>query len=359
MKFYMFLPGQWWDRSRPVAELYDEMIEQAVLADELGYDGLFLAEQNLVSFLAAPDPLQLAAIIAKRTKRIRIGIGVFVLPFHHPLRLAAQISQIDQLSGGRFDAACGRGASPFQMRQFQADRPQDESRAYFAEHLGIMVRHWKDSAAHDFDGRFFQYENAAVLPPAIQKPHPRIWVAALSPDSADWAVRLGFDAGVLFSPFREPFSHVENVYNSFDRAARELGRDRATVPFGVNRMTYVGEDDADARDVLRYVVMNHRIIDQQLGDKEKLKDGNYAVDRPVRDDEPEVQEMYNNISYGDVDNVREKVRRYHELGVDMYSAWFNLGQEHERVARSMRVFAEEIMPEFHDAPDAAATAAAR
>jgi alkanesulfonate monooxygenase SsuD/methylene tetrahydromethanopterin reductase-like flavin-dependent oxidoreductase (luciferase family) len=352
MKFYLFLPGQWWDRSRPVKEIYDEMVEQAIYADELGYDGLWLAEQNLVNFLAAPDPLQLGAVIASKTKNIRIGIGVFVLPFHHPLRLAAQIGQIDQLAGGRFDVAAGRGASPHQMRQFQVELSPDDSRAFFDEHLGIMVRHWESARSHAFKGRFFEYGNATVLPPTVQRPHPRLWIAALSPDSAAWAMKLGYDSGLLFSPFREPFSHVEAVYASFETAIAESGRDRSTTPFAVNRMTFVGESEADAREVLRYVVMNHRVIDMQLDDKETVLDGNYAVEHQVRDDEPEVEEMYENIAYGDLELVREKVRRYADLGVDMFSAWMNIGQDHERVMRSMEVFAKEIMPEFHDVPDA-------
>jgi alkanesulfonate monooxygenase SsuD/methylene tetrahydromethanopterin reductase-like flavin-dependent oxidoreductase (luciferase family) len=346
MRFYLFLPGQWWDRSRPVKQLYDEMLEQAEFAEELGYDGIWLAEQNLVNFLAAPDPLQIAAIIASRTRRIRIGIGVFVLPFHHPLRLAGQVTQMDQLTGGRFDVAAGRGASPHQQRQFQTVRSLEESREFFAEHLGIMVKHWSESKAHAFDGRFFSYPNAAVLPPPVQQPHPPLWLAALSPDSTRWAMSLGFRSNIIFSPFREPFSHVESVYGAFESGMAEVGRDRADGEFCVNRMTYVGEDDADARDVLRYVVMNHRVIDQQQGDIEQVKDGNYVVDAPVRDDEPEVQEMYDNIAYGDPELVRRKVRRYAELGVDVFSAWQNVGQDHARVMRSMELFAREVMPEF-------------
>lgn len=348
MKFYLFLPGQWWDRSRPVADLYNEMIEQAQFAEELGYDGLWLAEQNLVNFLAAPDPLQLAAIIAERTSRIRIGIGVFVLPFHHPLRLAGQIAQIDQLSGGRFDVAAGRGASPHQLRQFQVELSRERSRAFFEEHVGIMVRHWKDASAHSFDGEFFRYPNATVLPPPIQDPHPQLWLAALSPESVRWAVGLGFDANLLSSPFREPFSHVEAIHKAFVESLVATGRDRASAKLAINRMTYVGEDEQDAREVLRYVVMNHRVIDQQLDDTEVVRDGNYVVDRPVRDDEPEVEEMYRNIAYGDVGVVREKVSAYHRLGIDVFSAWHNVGQEHGRVMRSMEVFAKEIMPDFRD-----------
>ncbi|HTA13902.1 MAG TPA: LLM class flavin-dependent oxidoreductase [Solirubrobacteraceae bacterium] len=343
MDFYLFLPGQWWDRSKPVRQLYEEMIEQAVLAERLGYDGIWLAEQNLVSFLAAPDPLQLAAMIAQRTERIRIGVAVFVLPFHHPLRLAGAISQIDQLSGGRFDVAAGRGASPYQMRQFQAEMEEADSRAMFAEHLRIMVDHWSADDALSHDGRFFTYPNATVLPPPLQLPHPPLWIAALSTRSMEWAVKLGFDSNFIFSPFREPFTHVENVYGAFTGAMEECGRPRTSARFAVNRMTYVGEP-ADTNDVLRYVLMNHRIIDQQLAGAERVNRGDYVVESAVKQDEPELEQMHANIAFGEVDEVREKLARYAQLGVDVFSAWHNVGQSHEQVVRSMEVFAKEIMP---------------
>lgn len=345
MDFYLFLPGQWWDRAKPVSELYEEMLEQAVLAERLGYDGIWLAEQNLVSFLAAPDPLQLAAMIAERTQRIRIGVAVFVLPFHHPLRLAGAIAQIDQLSGGRFDVAAGRGASPYQMRQFQAELPEDDSRAFFAEHLQIMVDHWSAGGACSHEGRFFTYPNATVLPPPVQLPHPPVWIAALSARSMEWAVKLGFDSDFIFSPFREPFSHVEDVYGGFVRAMAEQGRPRSSAKFGVNRMTYVGEPD-DTHDVLRYVLMNNRVVDQQLANTERVSGGAYAVEQAVKPDEFTLEEMHTNIAFGDVEEVRAKLARYEQLGVDMFSAWHNVGQPHEQVVRSMELFAREIMPEF-------------
>jgi flavin-dependent trigonelline monooxygenase, oxygenase component len=320
-----------------------------VLAEELGYDGIWLAEQNLVSFLSAPDPVQIAAMISQRTSRIRVGVAVFVAPFHHPLRLAGQISQLDQLSGGRFTVAMGRGASPYQMRQFQAAMSTEDSRAHFEEHLGIMIRHWKDPKSMSFDGRFFQYPNASVLPPVKQKPHPPVYVAALSPGSMNWAVEMGMDTNFIFSPFREPFSHVEAVYGAFEESLAKIDRLRSEAKFAVNRMTYVQENEQDLWDAQQYVLANHRIIDMQLDDLERVLEGDYVIDQKIREDEPEVQEMLNNISFGDAETVREKVRRYAELGVDMYSAWHNIGQDHQQVMRSMRVFAEEIMPEFQTA----------
>jgi hypothetical protein len=101
--------------------------------------------------------------------------------------------------------------------------------------------------------------------------------------------------------------------------------------------------------VLRYVLMNHRIIDQQLGDREHVRGGDYVVDEAVREDEPELDEMYANIAFGTAEEVRAKIARYAELGVDQYSAWHNLGQPHAQVCASMTAFAREVMPEFHTA----------
>jgi flavin-dependent trigonelline monooxygenase, oxygenase component len=358
MRFNLFLPGQWWDRAKPAKQLYEEMLDQAVLAEQLGYDGVWLAEQNLVSFLAAPDPLQLAAILAERTSRIRIGVAVFVLPFHHPLRLAGQIAQIDQLSGGRFDVACGRGASPYQMRQFQTEMDEAHSRDFFAEHLQIMVDHWTDPTAHAHDGSFFSYPNATVLPPPLQRPHPPLWLAALSARSMRWAIELGFQSHLVSAPFREPFSQVEGIYEAFEQALRDQGRPRASAMFGVNRMTCVAEEESQCREVLRYVLMNHRVIDQQLGSVERVREGDYVVDEPVREDEPGLEEMYRNIAYGTPAEVREKLRPYADLGVDLFSAWHNVGQPHEEVCASMEAFAREVMPVYRAKSSPAAPAPA-
>jgi alkanesulfonate monooxygenase SsuD/methylene tetrahydromethanopterin reductase-like flavin-dependent oxidoreductase (luciferase family) len=346
MQFYCFIQGAWYDRAKPPEQLYDEMIEEAMLAEELGYDGIWLAEQNLVTFLATPAPIQLASVIAQKTKRIRIGVAVFILPFHHPLRLAGEVAQLDVLIRGRFDCGVGRGASPYQLRQFQREMPEADSRRLFEEHLGIMVRHWtntKEEQSHD--GEFFKFPAATVLPEPYQKPHPPVWIAALSPGSTEWAVKLGFNSNHLFSPFREPFPWVETVYGAFEKALKEVGRDRAAVKFAVNRMTYVAETAEKAREVLPWVQRGHRVVQQQITNKEEVRHGEYQTDKPVAN-EPSLDEMFANTLMGDPDMVRAKLRPYYELGVDVLSSWHHLGEPHDDVMHSMELFAKHVMPEF-------------
>jgi alkanesulfonate monooxygenase SsuD/methylene tetrahydromethanopterin reductase-like flavin-dependent oxidoreductase (luciferase family) len=350
MKFYAFIQGAWYGRTKPASEVYDDIMEEALLAEELGYDGIFLAEQNLVTFLATPDPVQIAAQIAQRTKKLRIGIAIFVLPLHHPLRLAGEIAQLDVLSGGRFEAGVGRGASPHQLRQFEKLMENEESKRFFKEHLDIMIRHWTNpDEDQSYDGEFFNYPAATVLPQSIQRPHPPIWVASIAPQTTKWAVELGFENSNHFmSAFREPFSYVEAGYRAFEEGLQNVGRDRSSSMFAINRHTYVAETEEEAREALPWIQKGHRVVAQQvISRNEKIINGEYQTEEPIPG-EPPLDEMFENTLMGTPDAVREKVRQYAELGVDMISTWHHFGMPHEQVMKSMRLFAKEVMPEFQN-----------
>src|SRR4029077_17600691 len=95
--------------------------------------------------------------------------------------------------------------------------------------------------------------------------HPPLWLAALAARSGRWGIELGVDCDVISAPLRAALAQVEGVYEAFEQALCASGRERSRTRFALNRMTFVGADEAECREVLRYVLMNHRIIDQQLG----------------------------------------------------------------------------------------------
>lgn len=356
MKFYCFLQGSWYGRSKPASEIYSDIIEEALWAEELGYDGVWLAEQLLVTFLATPAPSQLAAIIADHTKRIRIGVAVYILPFHHPLLLASDIAQLDVLSNGRFDVGVGRGASPHQLRQFERNMPDDVSRRFFREHLDIMLRQWTvTDQDQSYEGEFFNYPAATISPPPVQKPHPPVWIATVAPHTTRWAVELGFQDSLHFmSAFREPFSYVEAGYDNFLEGLKTVGRQRSSSLFGVNRHTWVAETAEQAREALPFVQTGHRVVTQQVVLRdEKIKAGEYNTEKAVPN-EMSIDDMFNNTLMGDPDMVREKVRQYAALGVDMISAWHHFGMPHDQVMKSMELFARHVMPEFQSTSGAGA-----
>src|SRR5262249_53887890 len=131
-------------------------------------------------FSLLSNPLMVVPVVAQRTRRIRIGTAVTLLPLHHPLACAEQAAVADILSGGRLEFGVGRGSIPSQFHGFRV--PLDESRARFDECLEIIRRAWTEER-FSYHGAFYQVEEVAVAPKPLQRPHPPIRVAVHSRDS--------------------------------------------------------------------------------------------------------------------------------------------------------------------------------
>src|SRR5437773_2577834 len=116
---------------RPQAEIIVDEVDQMVLAEELGYDSIWLTEHHYADYGLSSAPSVILATVAARTTRIRIGIAVYVIAFHNPLRLAEETATIDVLSGGRLTVGIGRGNRPFEF--YGHGVPQEESRSRMEE----------------------------------------------------------------------------------------------------------------------------------------------------------------------------------------------------------------------------------
>ena len=117
MKFALFLLGHSADKA-PAGQVYAEMLEQAQLADRLGFEAVWLAEHHFTSYGYAPSPLMLGVKVADATQRVRVGTAVVVLPLHHPLHVAEQIAMADHLTGGRLEVGFGSGYQQFEFERW-------------------------------------------------------------------------------------------------------------------------------------------------------------------------------------------------------------------------------------------------
>src|SRR3954451_17758251 len=174
----------------------DELLEQAELADRLGYYGLWLSEihfQPEFSLLAAPYVVLGAA--SQRTQRLRLGVAVNILPVHHPVHLAEQAATLDVLSHGRLEFAMGRGHVHSRVYEgFGVERAH--SRALQAESVRAIVAAWTTETL-TFRGDYYDIPEIVVPPKPVQRPHPPVHVAATSRDSVEDAARQGWH---LFMP---------------------------------------------------------------------------------------------------------------------------------------------------------------
>lgn len=183
---------------RSEAQAYAAALEEIALADRLGFHGVWLVEHHLMSgysHLSKPD-LVLAAL-AERTSRLRLGLGVVPLPYHHPLHVAERVGTLDLLSGGRLEVGIGRGFSP---REYAAFGVEPAKSRELVEESHAILRAAAGATPIVHHGRNFDLDGVTVLPRPLQRPYPPLWTAAVSPETFEWAAREGL--GVLAGPFK-------------------------------------------------------------------------------------------------------------------------------------------------------------
>ena len=212
---------------RSEAELFGQALDELVAADALGFDGAWLVEHHFTpGYSHSSKPELVLAACAARTRRLRLGLAVVPLPYHHPVHVAERVATLDLLSNGRLELGLGRGFSPAEYAAFGV-RMQD-SRGLVAESLAILRSSFTGDPVH-FAGRHFRLEGVRIVPRAAQRPHPPLWTAAVSPESFDWAADEGL--GVLVGPFK-PWFMVQADIHRYREAWRHTGPPRVAVTLG-------------------------------------------------------------------------------------------------------------------------------
>ena len=209
---------------RPLVDdhaVVEETLAQCVLADQMGFDTVWFVEHHfLTTFSGSPCPEVMFGALSQMTKRIRLGFGVVILPYHHPVRVAERVAMVDHLSGGRVEFGTGRSA-PYEQMGMGID-PR-ETRAMWEESLRMIPRIW-DDGLFSWEGRFWNVPPREVRPKPHQKPHPRIWVAAQQPSTYQLAAELGI--GVMALSVASPSYLAPHIkqYKERVRHAKPVGK---------------------------------------------------------------------------------------------------------------------------------------
>jgi alkanesulfonate monooxygenase SsuD/methylene tetrahydromethanopterin reductase-like flavin-dependent oxidoreductase (luciferase family) len=222
---------------RLAKEVFDEIIDEAVEAEALGWDGFFFTEHHFDAWSLIPSPNVLLAALALKTKRMRLGTGVYILPAYDPVRLAEEVGMLDVLSGGRLEVGLGRGNFQFELDRFTA--PVEESVARFDENLDVFTRAIRSNHLI-YNGQWTHVRKpATVYPRPIQDPLP-VWVGATSPATVQKVGRLGFNlAGGGYPDGGERLAR-------FVEASHKAGRTVDGANFIVLAPVFVAPTDSDA-----------------------------------------------------------------------------------------------------------------
>ena len=338
----------WIDRgSDDLAALYEQRLQMAEYADRAGYYCYHVAEHHGTPLGMAPSPSVMLAAVAQRTRRLRFGPLVYILPLYNPMRLAEEVCMLDQMSRGRLELGIGRGSGQYELEMLGVNVA--ETREMYDEALTILLGALTAGEV-TFQGRYNALQDARLELSPYQRPYPPLWYPTSNPDTISWVAEQGYHTLFSFNtPTLAETRRRLDLYKEYlPRAAGNPARVNQHVPrarYGIVRKVYVAETDAEAERVAReaLAVFRHNFTFLwELHDvhrfTENLADFDDCLERGV-------------LFAGSPATVRARLATFLAgTGANYFGgcfAWGNLSTE--QVLRSLHLFTEQVMPGFERA----------
>ncbi len=355
-------------KSRTDREVYASELRLADLAEPLGYESIWGVEHHFTDYTMCPDVLQFLTYMAGRTQRAQLGSMVVVLPWHDPMRVAEEVSMLDNISGGRLILGLGRGAGKVEFDGFRL--PMDESRQRFVESAEMLLQ-GLESGHCQYDGQFVKQPRAAIRPAPFKSFRGRTYAAAVSPESLPIMARLG--VGIRIIP-QKPWHEVAKELDTYRTVYRQVNGVDAPPPISAG-WTFCDSNADRAREMARtYIGGYYRtVLDHYHFEADHLaktkgyeyygkmaeKIAEYGTDTVIDyfvklqvSGTPEQ-------CYEKILDIHRRTGNSHFVGVFSYA-----GMPYEDAEANMRLFSKEVMPQLKRlevrppvAPEAAAVAA--
>ena len=316
--------------------LYEEILEQVTWLDQIGLDLVWFSEHHFVEDGYNPATLPVAAAIAARTTRIRIGTFVLLMPFHNPVRLAEDVTAIDILSNGRFDLGVGQG---YRAGEFQALKiPRKERAPRMAEGIELVHRLLTEEKV-TFDGRFTQVSDMTLYPRPVQQPAPPIWIGCRTEKATARAPRKGFHMMATIGPDPAP---------TYRAQLKEAGRNPDDFNIAQLRVVYTAPTAdqawAEAAPHLHHMLKLYGVWLSEANDAE----GDAAMSEVPSADQLRHSPYAEAMMIGTPDEVSRKMEKFRkEYDCTHFVMGTQLpGADPAKVTRALELFAKEVMPSF-------------
>jgi len=325
-----------WARA-PWEELYRTHLDLIVDSERLGFDNAWLTEHHFVDDGYSPSLLPIAAAVAARTTRIRIGTFLLLLPLHNPVRVAEDSATVDLISDGRFDLGVGLG---YRLAEFNDQGIPVAQRAGRMQEGLTIVRRLLSGESVSFDGTYNTLHNVRISPPARQRPHPPIWVGGTAPKAIERAARMGFH-------FLSGGPGSAAVY---DTALREHGRDPQDFHVAATMPTYVAPTREQAWQIavepLHYMASGYAQWTSEANGA-----GTSAVEVPSVDEIMRRQEMDffgEPALVGTPQDVIDQIEQYRSRSrlTHLVGAMALPGMAPDQIRSGMELFARDVIPHF-------------
>ena len=331
---------------RPWDEIYEEHINQAKVAEDFGYDTVWLTEHHFWEDGWCPALLPTAAAIAAKTTTIRIGTFVILLPLgKHPINVVEEATVVDIISKGRLDLGLGLG---YRVQEFEGyGIPRNNRPALMEEGLEIIRKAWTEDM-FSFQGEHFNLKSVHLEPQPIQQPHPPIWTAVMGRKSAKRAAKFGFHVAGTGG---------ENLQQMYDEELIKNNRNPSEHKVSQLRLVSVAptrdEAWANCQHHAHYMMDTYDKWLKEAADvkwfQETMSVSKMPPPEKLRED-PNLTFFEAPLMVGTPDDIIEEIERYQKSSrVTHLVMWMQLAGMPSKVAeKSMKLFAEEVMPHFNN-----------
>lgn len=340
----------------PDRTVYQNELKLADLAEPLGFESIWSVEHHFTDYTMCPDVLQFLTYMAGRTEKVQLGSMVVVLPWHDPLRVAEQISMLDNISDGRMILGLGRGAGRVEFDGFRLD--MGESRQRFTESARMLIE-GLESGYCELDGDIIKQPRVAIRPEPFKSFKGRIYAAAVSPESARIMAELG--VGLLIVP-QKPWDDMVRELDDYRAVYRDVNGIDAPPPMFAT-WTICHEDEKQAYEMGRRYIGGYwqTILDHYKFHTGHLKGqkgyeyyGKFADSIQKVGDDSALDFFMNLQVWGTPEMCFEKIVSIADrVGSDSFIGIFSMaGMPADDAERNMRLFASEVMPKLQALPPA-------
>ena len=337
MEFNHFLSSYLPDLAYGGKRLLDDMVEQAKLADRLGYRGVSIPEHHLINILLTPSPLQMAVKVAAETEHLELMTSVVVLPLHDMRMLAGEIAQADILCDGRLILGVGRGAFAYETGRMGV--PIETTRAKFEESLEVLTALLTREEV-SWDGEFYKFEALTTMPRPMTLPMPPLMIAVMVPEGIYACAKRGFH--IQTTPLQGSHDKLLAQVNAFKRAKADLGDAGNHLRLSLSRVIYAARDENDAKEKIALAHSYYSRFDNVFSGPGIVEHGAIA---PLPR-EQSMEELADNLIICPPAQMVDQLAAYAEAGIDDVIVSSNLGQSQSESLEAMQRLAEEVMPYF-------------
>ena len=337
MKFSIQLSAYYPDKDYGGDRLYQDMIEQAVVADKLGYDAVSLTEHHLINILMMPAPLQFAIKLASVTQQINIITSVVVLPLHDMRVYAGELVCADIFTDHRLMLGVGRGAFAYEMQRLGS--PLQQSREKFDESLDVLQALLEKEEV-SWDGKYYQFEPLTIMPRPV-RPLP-IMMAVLVPEAIYHCTKRGFH--IQTTPLAGNHQLMLDQVEAFNRGKQELGESGEALTLSLSRVTFLSDNKIDQRRKVEQAHDYYSRFDNVFTGPGIVENG---MIKPLPRDMT-VEQTQENLTICGVNEMIDKLGLYADAGVDRLIMNVNFGMSQSETLETLERFAEQVMPHFTD-----------